>query len=122
LYGKLRIAVASEGKQGLNDRVAEKLARAPYYTIIDVEECSVKNVKVVENPAPSFSHGAGPIAVKTLEDEKVEVLIAPKPGGSVQTLLQEHSIRNMTADPGMKVMEALEHALKTLRKCEKIKA
>jgi predicted Fe-Mo cluster-binding NifX family protein len=54
---------------------------------VDVEESVInviKNVKVLENPAVSYKHGAGPIAVKMLIDEGVNTIIAPEFGQASQ--------------------------------------
>lgn len=110
----VRIALASSGPGGLEERVADRLARAPYFTIIDVEDCKTVGMRSVRNTAISFSHGAGPIAVKMMLDEGVSILVGPAPGESVATLLREHGIRLVEANPGKPLHEALRKALALL--------
>ena len=51
---KVRIAVATKGRGGLEDSVSEVFGKAKTLTIIDVENGEVKNVQVVDNPAASY--------------------------------------------------------------------
>ena len=54
--GKLRIAVATNEKKGLNDVVSKVFGRAQTFTIINVEDKNITGVKIVENSAASYHH------------------------------------------------------------------
>jgi predicted Fe-Mo cluster-binding NifX family protein len=116
LKKKLRIAVATNGKKGLEDNVSDVFGRSETFTIIDVEDRTKKVSKIVENPALSYEHGAGPIAVKELVDAKVDLVIAPQLGHGAASILEHHGVTMILAKAGKKVVEAVEDALKEVRK------
>ncbi|PVX27609.1 MAG: dinitrogenase iron-molybdenum cofactor [Candidatus Bathyarchaeum sp.] len=108
---KCKIAVATEGKNGLQDVVSSVFGRAKTFTIIDVENGKVANIKVVENMASNYHHGAGPITVKMLIDEGVEVVLANNLGIGASELLKQHKITFKPTETKTKVKVALEAAL-----------
>ena len=103
----LRVAVATKGSKGLDDEVSYEFGRAPAFTVIDIENNKVKNVKVVDNPAASYEHGAGPIVVMTLADMKVEVVVAGEFGPGVSVFLKDRNIRTVKVAAETKVSQAL---------------
>ena len=108
---KLRIAVATKGQEGVKDIVSEVFGRANTFTLVDVEEGAIKNVKVLENPAVSYKHGAGPIVVKMLVDLDVNLVIAHEFGPGASTLLEQHKIEKVSTKPGTTVTEAIRKTL-----------
>lgn len=116
LKKKLRIAVATNGKKGLGDIVSEVFGRANTFTIADIESGEIKLLKILDNPARSYDHGAGPIAVKELVDSKVDLVIAPQLGHGALSILEHHSVAINSAKGGTKVKQAIEDALKEPRK------
>ncbi len=110
---KLRIAVATDGKNGLEDAVSNVFGRARTFTIVEAEEEKLLNVKVLENPALSYSHGAGPIAIKTLIDAGVNAVIANELGVGASEILEQHHIVFIQANPNTKAGEAIKKALHT---------
>lgn len=113
---KLRIAIPTKGQGGLKDVVSDVFGRANAFTIVDVEEGAIKNVKVLKNPAVSYRHGAGPIVVKMLIDAKVNMAIAAEFGPGVSTLLDQHSVTKITVPAGTSVSESIKNALSKVRK------
>lgn len=55
-----RIAVPTKGKDGLEDVVSSVFGKANTFTILDAKDQKMELVKVTENPAKSYIHGAGP--------------------------------------------------------------
>ena len=64
----MKIVFATEGRQGLQDNVAQHFGRCPTYTVVEILDDSTPQVKVVENPtlinhqpgaAPQFIAGLG---------------------------------------------------------------
>lgn len=108
---KLRIAIPTKGKGGLNDVVSDVFGRANTFTIVDVEDGTIKNVKVLENPAVSYRHGAGPIVVKMLVDSNVNLVIAPEFGPGASALLEQHSIEKVSMKAGTTVSEVVGKTL-----------
>ena len=111
--GKLRIAVATNEKNGLGDVVSNVFGRARTFTIVDAEDEKITGVTILENSAVSYHHGAGPIAVKMLVDEGVEVVLANELGIGASELLKQHNITIIPVKPGTNVEEAIKKALHT---------
>ena len=114
--GKLRIAVATNEKDGLGDVVSSVFGRARTFTIVDAEDEKITGVTILENSAVSYHHGAGPIAVKMLVDENVEVVLANELGIGASELLKQHKIAIIPVKPGTNVAEATKKALRTHKK------
>ena len=110
--GKLRIAVATNEKNGLGDVVSNVFGRAKTFTIVDAEDEKIAGVTILENSAASYHHGAGPIAVKMLVDEGVEVVLANELGIGASELLKQHNITIIPVKPGTNVGEAAKKALR----------
>ena len=108
---KRRIAVATNGKKGLEDAISNVFGRAKTFTIVDVDDEKIITVKVLENPALSYAHGAGPIAIKTLIDDGVEVVVANELGVGASEILGQHHIRYIQAKPATKAGEAVKKAM-----------
>ena len=111
---RMRIAVATNGKSGLKDSVSEVFGKADTFTIVDVEDGNKKEVKVIENPARSYEHGAGPIAVKELVDYKVGMVVVPRLGHGASSILEHHGVTIIEVKAGTEVSEAIKEALKKL--------
>jgi predicted Fe-Mo cluster-binding NifX family protein len=112
---KRRIAVATDGKNGLEDVISNVFGRARTFTIVDAEDEKIIGVSVLENPALSYSHGAGPIVIKTLIDDGVETVIANEPGVGASEILKQHNIIYIQAKPGTNVGETIKHTLRIER-------
>lgn len=106
-----RIAVATKGKKGLQDAVSEVFGKAKTFTVVEVKGKEIQLLKVIENPALPYKHGAGPIAVKELVDSKVNLVIAPQLGIGASSILEHHNVRSTLAEPGTEVIEAIRHVL-----------
>jgi len=108
---KSRVAVPTKGRGGLDDVVSEVFGRANTFTLVDIEKGAIRNSKVLKNPAVSYQHGAGPIVVKMLLDEGVNVVIATEFGPGVSTLLDQHKVRKITVTAGTSVAQSVEELL-----------
>ena len=110
----MRIGIVTNGYKGLNDELSEVFARASTITLIDMD-IKTKNYKIVEilkNEAVDFSHGAGPILIKTLIDKGVDIVVGPNIGVGTQELMKEKKIRFLKFKPGIKVSEIISNILK----------
>ena len=103
----LRIAFATNEKNGLDNSISNVFGRAQTFTVLDIEGEKVTNIKMLDNPAKTYHHGAGPIAVKMLADEGVEVVLANELGIGASELLKQHNIKHIPVKPNTKVGEAL---------------
>jgi predicted Fe-Mo cluster-binding NifX family protein len=113
---KFRIAVATKGREGLEDVVSEVFGRADAFTVIDTEEGEIKRVKILKNPAVSYKYGAGPIVVKMLIDEGVNMVLATEVGLGASALLEQHDVATMTVEPGTSVKDSVRKALNKAEK------
>ena len=91
--------------------VSNVFGRAETFTIIEVEDNHVEKVDVIENPGLEYKYGSGPIAVKTLIDLGVEVVISSEFGPSVLTILQQHEVKTFKVKSGLRVRDALKKFL-----------
>ena len=108
---KFRIAVATKGRGGLEDVLSEVFGRANTFTIVDVDDEEIKGVKVLENPAVSYKYGAGPIVVKMLVDEGVNMVLATELGPGASALLEQHNVTTIAVKPSTGVEESVRKAL-----------
>ncbi len=105
----MRIAV-STNNGGLEDTVSPVFARAPTFTIADVENGKIKDVRVIQNPA-AMAGGAGIQAAQTLINEGVQAVIAGNFGPNASGILTQAGIA-MISSPGTKVEDAVKSAEK----------
>ena len=108
---KSRIAIPTKELGGLEDVVSAVFGRANSFTIVDVEEGVIKNVKVLKNPAVTYQHGAGPIVVKMLIDDGVNTVVAAEFGPGVLTLLDQHKVTRITVSAGTTVAQSIKELL-----------
>lgn len=118
--GKFRIAVPTKKHKGLEDVVSEVFGKAKTFTIVDVEDDEVKNVQVIDNPAASYEYGSGPVAVKTLADLKVNLVMAGELGPGASNLLEHYKIRQLSVRSNTKVADSIKEALSELKTQESL--
>ncbi len=111
---KIKLAIPTEGDRGVEDVVSGVFGRAKTFTIVEVSDGSIGDVKVVENPAVSYKHGAGPIVVKMLVDMGVDVVTAREFGPGASALLEQHKIKTLKMKTPISVTEAIEDLLKKI--------
>jgi len=103
-----RIAVATVGYGGLEDHVSSEFGHSKTFTIVEVEDGIVRDVKVIDNPAGPMSHGRGPVVAKKISDMGVEVVISGELGPGASMMLQEMGISRVIVKPGVKVVDVLK--------------
>ena len=113
--GKLRIAVPTKAYAGLEDVVSEVFGKAKTFTIVDVEDDEAKDAQVIDNPAASYEHGAGPVAVKTLADLKVDLVISGELGPGASNLLEHYNIRRFPVKSNTRVLDSIKETLSKLK-------
>jgi predicted Fe-Mo cluster-binding NifX family protein len=105
---KVKIAIPTRNRGGLEDVVSDVFGRAKTFTVVDAEENEIKNVIILNNPAISYRHGAGPIVVKMLIDSGINTVIATEFGPGISTLLDQHKIIKIKASAGESVLESVK--------------
>jgi len=109
--GKLKIAVPTKAYAGLDDTVSEVFGKAKTFTIVEIENGQVKNVRVIDNPAASYDYGSGPVAVKTLADLKVNFVVAAELGPGASGLLEHYHILKVSVKHNTKVADVIKENL-----------
>ena len=112
--GKIRIAVPTKSHEGLQASVSKVFGKAETFTIVDVEDGKIKEVQVIDNPAASYEYGAGPVAVKTLADHKVNLVVTGQLGPGASNLLKHYDIRQSSVEHSTRVSECVKEALSRL--------
>ena len=102
-----RIAIPTKGKKGLKDTVSEIFGRNKYFTIIELKNGSVEGVKVLDNPYMEYKHGTGPLVVKMLADQGINVVISSEIGPGVSIILAEYKIELIKIKENTLVSEVL---------------
>ena len=108
---KVKLAIPTEGNKGVDDSVSEIFGRAKTFTIVEISEDFIGDVKVVENPAASYKYGAGPIVVKMMVDMGVNMATAKEFGPGALVLLEQHNIKTLKVKAGISVTETIEYLL-----------
>jgi predicted Fe-Mo cluster-binding NifX family protein len=111
---KVKIAVPTQRDRGLRDRVADTFARAPYFTLVTVENGNVTDKKIIQNKASEVKQGAGPLAVRILKDNGVDVLLACEIGPGATSVLETIGVKIGGATQDEKVKDAVERYLSQL--------
>jgi len=111
---RIRIAIPTKGDKGVEDIVSDVFGRSETFTIVDISDGTIRNVKVVKNPAASYKHGAGPIVVKMLADMEVTAVTAREFGLGASTLLDQNNIKKFEVKADTPVREAIKTVLKGL--------
>jgi predicted Fe-Mo cluster-binding NifX family protein len=115
MNGKTKIAVASRGRDDLDDVISDVFGRSPYFVVVDVEGEEVRKVKCIKNEAAERQHGAGPLMCTRLGRLGVNVAIGSNFGPTVSDILKEAGIQSVTVSPGTKIKDAVQDYLKAHR-------
>jgi predicted Fe-Mo cluster-binding NifX family protein len=117
-----RIAIPTNGNNGLDDVVSSFFGKAKTFTIVDTltiadtQDQKLELVKVIENPAKLYIHGVGPLVAKMLFEKGVDLVLAYELGLGAETLLKQHRIRHIPVMPNTRVRKAVELAINILKK------
>lgn len=103
----MKVAIATVDDEGLHDQVSPVLARTKTFTIVEIKDTKVGQVKVLKNPAASLSRGRGPVVIRLLEKEDINVVIASEFGMGLSALLDQHRIQKFAVKPKTPVMDVV---------------
>jgi len=110
----MKIAVPTQGDRGLRDRVADTFSRAPYFTLVTVDDGGITGKMVIHNQASEVNQGAGPLAARTLKDNGVDVLLSGEIGPGATNILEAFGIEIGKASKDEKVRDAVDRYLAQL--------
>ncbi len=107
LSGRLKIAFSTNGRAGLDDTIAQRFARCPTFTIVEVEDGRVLNVEVHENPYVNYPHGAGFAVAQFLANMGVKAVVASRFGPNAWQALASLGMSVHVIPAGTRVRDAL---------------
>ena len=84
----MKIAIASEGRTE-DSEISQKGGRAPYYLVFE----NKKIIETIKNPFASGGGGAGWSVAYMLADKKVDLVVAGKIGGNMETALKQKKLK-----------------------------
>jgi predicted Fe-Mo cluster-binding NifX family protein len=105
--GPFKVGVASQGPGGLDDIVSPIFGRCPNFTVVEVEEKNIKNVKVVPNQFASASRGVGIAVAQTLANEGVKFILAGRFGPWASSTSAQFGIQMVMVPPGVRIRDAI---------------
>jgi predicted Fe-Mo cluster-binding NifX family protein len=114
ILDNIRIAIATRGYRGVEDRVSRVFGKTKTFTIVDIKNSEYKNVRIVDNPGAIYNQGSGPIASKALAEFRVDLVIASQLGPGASELLKSHKVDTFLTEGDSTVAEAIEEALSQL--------
>lgn len=104
----MRVALPIDEDKGLDSIISNVFARANKFIIIDLIDHDIKDYEIFDNEARTFSHGAGPVAIKILVDKGVDAILAPEIGLGTRELIKEKGLKLYLIKPGKKVSEVIK--------------
>jgi predicted Fe-Mo cluster-binding NifX family protein len=101
----MKIGICAKNN-GLESEVADRFGRADNYVIFDTE---TKESITIENIAKNEASGAGGTAVRLLDKNKVEIVLAPELGPKAIDAIKAFNIRAYAFGNSKTVQEAIEN-------------
>jgi len=95
-------------KGGLDDKIHESLVRADTFTLMELEDGEIKDVKVLENLYKDEPYGAGSKVALFLVSERLNVLLTPMDCPKGKTILEEGGIKIIKVKSGKRVEEVIK--------------
>lgn len=105
--GKLVVAIASQDDKGLDSLVSPIFARAPFFTIVEIENKEVKRSDVIPNQFSYYGGGAGMAVAQWLVSLGINAVIAGNFGPNSIGILEQMGIRTISY-PSMQIREAVK--------------
>jgi cation diffusion facilitator family transporter len=106
---KLRVAVPVENKKGLQSKISEHLAKAPYILIVDLVSGKITDTVIKENPGTKLKKKKGIKTAEFLGKEKVDILVAKEIGEGSGYVLSDNLI-DVTIPEGRNLVEIITNA------------
>ncbi|MFW6035988.1 MAG: NifB/NifX family molybdenum-iron cluster-binding protein [Halothermotrichaceae bacterium] len=106
----MKIAVTASSDNGFKAEVNQRLGRAPYFAIVDVndgDKMEKKDIKFIENDGVNAASGAGVRAAQIIADNGVEVVISGNIGPKAFSGLKAAGVKIYSVDSG-----TIEEAIK----------
>ena len=105
----MRIAVSTDGDQGLTGMVSAHFGRCPNYTLIDVKSGKIERIKVVDNPFFG-NHGQSGEVPAFIRNQGIDVMLTGGMGPKAIGFFNQFGIEVVTGASG-KVEDAVNNYL-----------
>lgn len=89
----IKIAIPSVSSDGLNAVHDVRFGRCKFFTIIQIKENQIHEVKVIANEAKDATGGAGPMAVNLVAKEGVQSVLGADYGPNARNALIQSNIK-----------------------------
>ena len=106
--GSLRVVVSTDNDKGLEAPVSFRFARAPYLTVVDIDNGKVVNVQSISNSLASGMRGVGVGVGQWIISIGAKAVVAPHLGPNIQMVLKQANIITYIVPYGIKVIDALK--------------
>ena len=93
-----RIAFSCEDENGLKAEMSMHFGRCPFFTLVDVEDGELTNVRVIANPA--FENHVPGVVPKFINEQMVNVMIAGGMGPKAVNMFEGFNIEVATGVSG----------------------
>jgi predicted Fe-Mo cluster-binding NifX family protein len=104
----MKIAITAETNNGMESLVAHHFGHAPFFILVDVDDCTVKSVQSVANP---FINGHAPGQVpEFIKSHNADVMLSGGMGGRAIQFFNQVGIEVATGAQGT-VQQAMESYL-----------
>ena len=94
------IAVLSQMPGGLDAQIDTRFGRCSVFTIVNLKNDSIGDVKIVTNGGNRAMGGAGPVAAQTIAQEKVTCVVGGNYGPNAANALLQAGITTYGTQPG----------------------
>ncbi len=117
MMARIKIAFPTE-KGGPDDKVYERLGRAPTFTIVEVESKTgeILDVLIIKNPGYEAGSGAGVKAAQVIAESGANIYAGPNPGPNAYAALQYFAVKIIPGFIGLTIKEAIKKVLEQLEK------
>lgn len=103
----MRIAVPTEGKRKLSNKVANTFSRASKFTIVTIKDSKIDSVELISNPGETPERGAGPLAARALKENNVDLVLTGEMGPGAKNILDALDIEIKLVEQGKSVKEVV---------------
>ncbi|MBD3171780.1 iron-molybdenum cofactor-binding protein [Candidatus Bathyarchaeota archaeon] len=103
----MRIAIPTEGKRKLSNKVADTFSRTSKFTIVTIKDSKIDSVELISNPGETPERGAGPLAARALKENNVDLVLTGEMGPGAKNILDALNIEIKLVEQGKSVKEVV---------------
>ena len=107
----MRILISTSSKGGLEDLVSPVFARAPTFTLVEIQDKEIKSVEVIPNNYASGFRGVGIQVAQFVANKGVDVVITGNVGPNASMVLNQAGVKIVTGFLNVKVKDAIQSYL-----------